>query len=146
MPPCGSPLMRITKSVSVPVSELIPSSEMISDDPGETSSEIRPRASRGISILSPPNCRSCSNTHAKGGSPPRHLCRDHSMRGPRRGFLLDRPLHGRLGARLVPRDRLRLAGERVSEHLVHAGNRNDLQPGLHALGDLDQILGVLIGN
>src|SRR6266567_3605254 len=45
--------LRITtKSVWFPVSELIPSSEMISDDPGDTSSAIRSRVSRGTVIRS----------------------------------------------------------------------------------------------
>src|SRR5262249_10531649 len=39
--PCGSPLMRITKSVSLPVSVLMPSSEIINEDPGEMTSEMR---------------------------------------------------------------------------------------------------------
>jgi hypothetical protein len=48
---------------------------------------------------------------------------DRSMRGERRGLLLDRGLlgHGRCGGRgLVPLDRLRLARHRAGEHLVHA--------------------------
>ena len=48
---------------------------------------------------------------------------DRSMRGERRGFLLDRGLlgHGRCGGRgLVPLDRLQLARHRAGEHLVHA--------------------------
>ena len=40
MPPCGSPLMRITNSVPRPVSELKASSEMISEDRGDTISAI----------------------------------------------------------------------------------------------------------
>src|SRR6516162_890831 len=58
---------------------------------------------------------------------PPHPCCDHSMRGERRGFLLDRGLlrHGRCGGRgLVPLDRLRLARHRAGEHLVHARDRN----------------------
>src|SRR5258708_31456280 len=35
MPPCGSPLMRTTNSVSLPVSELNSSSEMIREDRGD---------------------------------------------------------------------------------------------------------------
>jgi hypothetical protein len=36
MPPCGSPLMRTTNSVPLPVSELSGSSEMTSEDRGAT--------------------------------------------------------------------------------------------------------------
>ena len=55
---------------------------------------------------------------------------DRSMRGERRGFLLDRGLlgHGRCAGRgLVPLDRLRLARERARQHFVHARDRNDLE-------------------
>ena len=55
---------------------------------------------------------------------------DRSMRGERRGFLLDRGLlgHGRCGGRgLVPLDRLRLARDRAGQHFVHARDRNDLE-------------------
>jgi hypothetical protein len=64
------------------------------------------------------------------------------MRGERRGFLLDRGLlgHGRCGGRgLVPLDRLRLARHRAGEHLVHARDRNDLEPTLDAVRDFDEI-------
>ena len=57
--------------------------------------------------------------------------RRRSMRGEGRGFLLDR---------------LRLARHRASEHLVHARDRNDLEPTLDAVRDFDKILGVLFGN
>src|SRR6516165_1262888 len=66
------------------------------------------------------------------------LCRDRSMRGERRGFLLGRGLfkHGRCSGRgLVPLDRLRLARHRAGEHLVHARDRNDLEAFLDALAD-----------
>src|SRR6516165_12056019 len=51
--------------------------------------------------------------------PPRHLCRDDSMRSERRGFLLDRGLlgHGRCGGRGLVLDPLRLARHRAGEHL-----------------------------
>src|SRR5258706_234330 len=52
IPPCGSPLIKITKSVSLPVSMLGPSSEMISDEPGKTTSEIREAASPGTTSRS----------------------------------------------------------------------------------------------
>src|SRR5258706_103033 len=52
IPPCGSPLIKMTKSVSLPVSMLGPSSEMISDEPGKTTSEIREAASRGTTSRS----------------------------------------------------------------------------------------------
>src|SRR5438876_8923169 len=71
------------------------------------------------------------------------------MRGERRDFLLDRGLlgHGRCGGRgVVPLDRLRLARHRAGEHLVHARDRNDLEPTLDALADLHEVLGVLFGN
>jgi hypothetical protein len=74
---------------------------------------------------------------------------DRSMRGERRGFLLDRGLlgHGRCGGRgVVPLDRLRLACHRAGEHLVHARDRNDLAATLDALADLHEVLGVLFGN
>src|SRR6266446_503274 len=77
------------------------------------------------------------------------LARDRSMRGERRGSLLDRGLlgHGRCSDRgFVPLDRLRLARHRAGEHLVHARDRNDLEPTLDAVADLDKILGVLFGN
>src|SRR5713101_1892605 len=77
------------------------------------------------------------------------LARDRSMRGERQDFLLDRGLigHGRCGGRgLVPLDRLRLARHRAGEHLVHARDRNDLEPTLDAVRDFDKILGVLFGN
>src|SRR6266566_1070921 len=69
------------------------------------------------------------------------------MRGERRGFLLDRGRFGR-GRRggLVPLDRLRLARHRAGEHLVHARDRNDLEPFLDALADLHEVLGVRFGN
>ena len=57
-------------------------------------------------------------THPRNRGCP-HPCRDHSMRGERRGFLLDRGLlrHGRCGGHgLVPLDRLRLARHRAGEH------------------------------
>ena len=44
-PPCGSPLMTTMKSVSLPVSLCRPSSEMISDEAGSTTAEMRSRAS-----------------------------------------------------------------------------------------------------
>src|SRR6266568_2336373 len=69
------------------------------------------------------------------------------MRGERRGFLLDRGLlgHGRCGGRgLVPLDRLRLARHRAGEHLVHARDRNDLEPFLDALADVCTENSVLI--
>src|ERR1700737_3829384 len=71
------------------------------------------------------------------------------MRGERRGFLLDRELlHGRYGGGrgLDPLDWLRLARHRAGEHLVHARDRNDLEPTLDAVRDFDKILGVLFGN
>src|SRR6266481_313144 len=61
------------------------------------------------------------------------LARDRSMRGERRGSLLDRGLlgHGRCSDRgFVPLDRLRLARHRAGEHLVHARDRNDLEVGI----------------
>src|SRR5260370_42372630 len=45
MPPCGSPLMRTTNSVSLPVSELNASSEMIREDRGDAIPAIRSNAS-----------------------------------------------------------------------------------------------------
>src|SRR5262249_41079090 len=66
---------------------------------------------------------------------PPHPCCDHSMRGERRGFPLDRGLlrHGRCGGRgLVPLDRLQLARHRAREHLVHARDRNDVEAFLDA--------------
>src|SRR4030095_10021100 len=36
IPPCGSPLISTTKSVSLPVSMLAPSSEMMREEPGST--------------------------------------------------------------------------------------------------------------
>src|SRR3984885_5567830 len=61
------------------------------------------------------------------------------MRGEGRGFLLDRGLlahGGRCRTRgLVPLDRLRLARHCASEHLVHARDRNDLEPTLDAVRD-----------
>src|SRR5262249_36328894 len=50
MPPCGSPLMRTTNSVSLPVSELNASSEMIREDRGDAIPAIRSNASCGIRI------------------------------------------------------------------------------------------------
>src|SRR5262249_3996548 len=50
---------------------------------------------------------------------------------------------GGLGVRLVPHDRLRLPGERVAEHLVHARYRDDLEPSFDTVRGLDEILGVL---
>src|SRR5262249_21874686 len=61
---------------------------------------------------------------------PARLCRDRSMRGERRGFLLDRGVleHGRCCCHgLVPLNRFWLARHRASEHLVHARDRNDLE-------------------
>src|SRR4029077_3342637 len=52
----------------------------------------------------------------------------------------------RLAAGLASLDRLRLARHRASEHLVHARDRNDLEPTLDAVRDFDKILGVLFGN
>src|SRR5580693_1690917 len=71
------------------------------------------------------------------------------MRGERRGFLLEGGLlrRGRCGGRgLVPLDRPRLARHRAGEHLVHARDRNDLEPTLDAVRDFNKILGVLFGN
>jgi hypothetical protein len=48
MPPCGSPLIRTTNSVSLPVSELNASSETIREDRGEAIPAIRSNASRGM--------------------------------------------------------------------------------------------------
>src|SRR5258707_6862707 len=47
MPPCGSPLMRTTNSVSLPVSELNASSELIRDDPDDAIPANRSHWSRG---------------------------------------------------------------------------------------------------
>jgi hypothetical protein len=52
MPPCGSPLMRITNSVPRPVSELNASSEMISEDLGDTISVTRSSMSWGMTTRS----------------------------------------------------------------------------------------------
>src|SRR5262245_59654863 len=62
-----------------------------------------------------------------------------SMRGETRRLLFDRlrrrGLLGRaLDLRLLPLDRLRLADQRMCEHLVHARDRNDLEPALPAVG------------
>src|SRR5262249_1068596 len=77
------------------------------------------------------------------------LARDRSMRGERRGFLLDRGLlgHCRCGGRgLVPLDRLRLARHRAGEHLVHARDWNDVEASLDGVADLHEVLGVLFGD
>ena len=68
------------------------------------------------------------------------------MRGERRGFLVDRGLvgHPRCGG-LVPLDRLRLAHHRAGEHLVHARDRNDLEPALDTVRDFNKIFGILFG-
>src|SRR5262245_52531902 len=77
------------------------------------------------------------------------LARDRSMRGERRGFLLDRGLleNGRCGGRgLVPLDPLRLARHRAGEHLVHARDRHDVEASLDGVADLHEVLGVLFGD
>src|SRR5262249_40857996 len=65
--------------------------------------------------------------------------RDRSMRGERRGFLLDRGLLGHCrcsGRGLVPLDRLRLARHRAGEHLVHTRDWNDVEASLDGVADL----------
>src|SRR5262249_759129 len=84
---------------------------------------------RGFRAMSGWNHQACSSGLSfEKRQPPRHLCRDRSIRGERRGFLLDRGLlgHGRCCGRSVPLDRLRLARHRTGEHLVHARDRNDV--------------------
>ena len=71
------------------------------------------------------------------------------MRGERRGFIFDQSLlgRGRRGGRdLVPLDRLELARHRSGEHLVHARDRDDLEPALDAVRNLGQILFVVGGD
>ena len=60
---------------------------------------------------------------------------DHSLLG-----------HARSGDRgLIPLDRLQIARHRAYQHLVHARDRNDLEPALDVVRDFDKILGVLFG-
>src|SRR5260370_38744296 len=71
-----------------------------------------------------------------------------SMRGERRGFVLDQGFlgHGCCGGRsLVPLDRLRLACHRASEQLVHARDRNDLESALDAIHDFGLPSSMTIG-
>src|SRR3989304_1555643 len=52
VPPLGSPLISTTKSVAGPVSELIASSEMMSEEPGETIALMRSSVSCGMDMRS----------------------------------------------------------------------------------------------
>ena len=52
MPPCGSPLISTMKSVPLPVSLLAGSSEMMREEPGETTSAMRTAASSGMPMRS----------------------------------------------------------------------------------------------
>ncbi|EAQ13717.1 hypothetical protein RB2654_03349 [Maritimibacter alkaliphilus HTCC2654] len=48
--------------------------------------------------------------------------------------------------RLVPFDRFRFGHERLFQHVAHMGDRNDLEPFLHVVRNVGQILDVLFGD
>jgi hypothetical protein len=70
-----------------------------------------------------------------------------SVRDQRRGsFVLDCRRVGLPFAALLPGDRLGFAHQGAGEHLVHAGDRDDLEAALDGLWDVHEVLGVLLGD
>src|ERR1043166_1932438 len=69
-----------------------------------------------------------------------------SMRDDRGWLVFDARLRhiDRFGGSLVPLDRLGLARKRPGQSFVHARDWDDLEPTFDLVGDLDQVLGVLL--